>query len=120
MPTMKSNWGSESVVRESFAPSAMVDWNGDLYTVHVSGFDSSGIKLRLKKNENGSTTKTREFYPWTYIPNTTVAGRVTIAPSFVGADANHFKNGHLWITWMNADNTKYYAFHILVKDLVGE
>ena len=30
------------------------------------------------------------------------------------------KNGHLWITWMNADNTKYYAFHILVKDLVGE
>lgn len=30
------------------------------------------------------------------------------------------KNGHLWITWMNGDNTKYHAFHILVKDLVGE
>ena len=30
------------------------------------------------------------------------------------------KNGHLWITWMNADNDRYYHFHILAKDLVGE
>lgn len=28
--------------------------------------------------------------------------------------------GHLWITWMNEDNTRYYYFHILAKDLVGE
>ena len=30
------------------------------------------------------------------------------------------QNGHLWITWMNADNSSYYYFHILAKDLVGE
>ena len=30
------------------------------------------------------------------------------------------KNGHLWITWMNADDTEYYYFHIKAKDLVGE
>ena len=28
--------------------------------------------------------------------------------------------GHLWITWMNEDNSKYHYFHILAKDLVGE
>ena len=30
------------------------------------------------------------------------------------------KNGHLWITFMNGDSTRYYYFHILAKDLVGE
>ena len=30
------------------------------------------------------------------------------------------KNGHLWITWMNEDNSTYYYFHILAKDLVCE
>lgn len=28
--------------------------------------------------------------------------------------------GHLWITWMNEDNSEYRYFHILAKDLVGE
>ena len=44
-------------------------------------------------------------------------GNFTSCSRIVSMDC---KNGHLWITWMNADNTKYYAFHILVKDLVGE
>ncbi len=30
------------------------------------------------------------------------------------------RNGHLWITWMNADNSKYYYFHIQAKDLIIE
>ena len=30
------------------------------------------------------------------------------------------KNGQLWITWMDADGAKYYAFCIAAKDLVGE
>lgn len=30
------------------------------------------------------------------------------------------KNGHLWITWLNSDNSVYYYFHIQAKDLVGE
>ena len=93
MPKMKTNWGSEAAVRESFAPSAMVDWDGDLYTIHVSGFDSSGIKLCLKKNQNGSTTKTKEFYPWLYIPNTTVSGKVTTDPKLTeSTDPDSFKN----------------------------
>ena len=28
--------------------------------------------------------------------------------------------GHLWITWMNEDNSVYKYFHILAKDLVWE
>ncbi len=84
MPTMKNNWGSESIVREAFAPSAMVDWDGNLYTAHVSDFNSSGIKISLKRNENGKTVLTNDFYPWTYIPSTTVAGRVTTSPNLGG------------------------------------
>ena len=30
------------------------------------------------------------------------------------------RNGHLWITWMSADDSSYYYFHIRAKDLVGE
>ena len=30
------------------------------------------------------------------------------------------QNGHLWITWLNANNNSYYYFHIQAKDLVGE
>lgn len=30
------------------------------------------------------------------------------------------KNGHLWITFMNADSTSYYYFYIKASDLVGE
>ena len=30
------------------------------------------------------------------------------------------KNGHIWITWMDANDSGYYYFHILAKDLVGE
>lgn len=30
------------------------------------------------------------------------------------------KNGQLYITWTNADDTKVYSFHIAAKDLVGE
>ncbi len=30
------------------------------------------------------------------------------------------RNGHLWITWVNADDSEYYYFHICAKDLVGE
>lgn len=30
------------------------------------------------------------------------------------------KNGHLWITFMNADSKSYYYFHIKASDLVGE
>lgn len=30
------------------------------------------------------------------------------------------KNNHLWITFMNADNSCYYYFHIKASDLVGE
>ena len=32
----------------------------------------------------------------------------------------HCRAGHLWITWMSKDNSAYYYFHILAKDLVGE
>jgi len=33
--TMASNYGSEDAVRESFAPNAMVDTNGDLYAISL-------------------------------------------------------------------------------------
>ena len=30
------------------------------------------------------------------------------------------RKNHLWITWMNSDNTKYYYFHILMNNLIQE
>ena len=94
---MKNNWGSEAAVRESFAPSAMVDWNGDLYTASVCGFDGSGIRLCLKKNINGRTSLTNLFSPWTYIPYTTVSDCVKTEPNltgYVGASSQFNKNIH--------------------------
>lgn len=43
---------------------------------------------------NGVTKLTREFYPWTYLPNTTVKGKVTAKPnlSILECDSEYFKN----------------------------
>lgn len=69
MDTMKANMGSEALVRQSFAPSAMVDANGDLYCIYVSGFDTTrGVMFRLTRcsfdTSNNVTFTNQSFYPW--------------------------------------------------------
>ncbi len=65
MPTMTTNYGSAAAVRESFAPSAMVDSNGHLYAITLYGFDSSGPKFEIGKYVDGSCKLYfTGFYPW--------------------------------------------------------
>lgn len=75
MPTMKDFYGNDNVsaVRESFAPSAMVDSNGDLYTISLLGFSSSnGPCFAIHKYVNGTFSKEiTTFHPWTKIPGVT-------------------------------------------------
>ena len=76
MPTMASNYGSEAAVRESFAPSAMVDDNGNLYAISLWGFGntngSNGPYFAIHKYVDGSLSKRiTDFYPWTKIPGVT-------------------------------------------------
>ena len=73
--TMTSNYGSAAAVRESFAPSAMVDDNGNLYAISLWGFGntngSNGPSFAIKKYVNGSFSNIITFYPWTKIPGVT-------------------------------------------------
>lgn len=79
MPTMKNFYGSESAVREAFAPNAMVDSIGDLYTISLCGFNSSeGPRFEIEKHSDDSKTDipniksdSFNFYPWTKIPGVT-------------------------------------------------
>ena len=72
MPTMASNYGSEAAVRESFAPSAMVDTNGNLYAISLQDFNgSNGPSFAIKKYVDGVWSKDEIFYPWTKIPGVT-------------------------------------------------
>lgn len=83
MPKMKSVYGkTEAAVRESFAPSAMVDYNGDLYAISLWGFNSSdGPCFAIHKYVNGSFSKRIfDFYPWTKIPG--VKPQCTKDPAF--------------------------------------
>ena len=73
MPTIKEMYGSELAVRESFAPSAMVDTNGDLYTITLFTFQTKeGPVFKISKYCNGSySTSISTFYPWEKIPGIT-------------------------------------------------
>ena len=101
--TMADNYGSTAAVRESFAPSAMVDTNGDLYAITLWSFDSKeGPMFAIHKYVAGQlTARTINFYPWEKIPGVTPA--CTSKPAFdhsefsgisVGSDLekNYFKN----------------------------
>ena len=72
----------------------------------------------ISNNKVQLLTKT-EFKspPTTTYPMGESFGDFTSCSRIISMDC---KNGQLWITWMNADNTTYYCFHIAAKDLVGE
>lgn len=93
MPTMKDFYGSDSAVRESFAPSAMVDSNGDLYAISLWGFSSSnGPCFAIHKYVNGSFSKRIFFNPWTEIDQD-VKPQCTKDPAF-----NHSSFSGIYVT----------------------
>lgn len=88
MSTMQDFYGSDSAVRESFAPSAMVDSNGNLYTISLCEFNSSdGPCFEVRKYYNVSTdipnikSDSFTFYPWTEI-DPDVKPQCTEKPAF--------------------------------------
>lgn len=101
MDTMKSNMGSEALVRQSFAPSAMVDAKDDLYCIFVNGFDTTkGVEFRLTRcsiNSNNNITWTnKKFYPWYETTGFSIssAGSAPYTGSYYG-DAGFFQRyGH--------------------------
>lgn len=92
MPTMTTNYGSAAAVRESFAPSAMVDSNGHLYTITVFQFNvSNGLCLQIGKYVDGSLQNITNFYPWTKIPG--VTPNCVSTPYYIGSnDERYFKD----------------------------
>lgn len=94
MSTMESNYGSKAAVRESFAPSAMVDVNGDLYAITLYGFSgSNGPYFEISKYSDGSLSESiSDFYPWTKIPGVTPNCQSTPNLSANSYDPTYFKN----------------------------
>ncbi len=104
MKTMRDFYGSEAAVWESFAPSAMVDANGDLYAITLHDFNTSnGPRFAISKYGNNSTTNIPSikksvftFSPWTKIPG--VTPNCVSVPKFdfneknVDNEKNMFKN----------------------------
>lgn len=72
--TMVSNYyGNEAAVRSSVVPSAMVDPDGNLYTITLWEMDSGnrGPVFRISKHVGNESSVSRElvtyFYPWSKI-----------------------------------------------------
>ena len=69
---LKKYYGSEQLLRESFAPTAMVDKAGRLFTMTLYGFNSNGPHFKISRytpQSDGSILSLDkiDFYPWTYV-----------------------------------------------------
>ena len=71
MPKMAEYWGQEDDVRRAVVPSAMLSWDGNLYTISLCDFGINGPGFHLEKlsyseSENEVKTSSVDYYPWKY------------------------------------------------------
>ncbi|MGX8716529.1 MAG: hypothetical protein ACSW8C_00895 [bacterium] len=87
-------------LRRAIVPSAMVDWNGDLYTSTLNAFQVNGPRFWLKKHHynNGAITcnlLTYEPWLWAYGKDTSESLNIATDPNFDSQqwDSDYFKRG---------------------------